>query len=429
MNVLIIGSGGREHALAWKIAQSPLVDKIYGAPGNPGIDRLEKGICVNVSADNFDMLAAYVEAQNIALTVVGPEAPLAQGITDVFEARGRRVFGPSAQAAQLEASKQFAKDFMARHNIPTARYAVFEELDAALAYVQKVGAPLVVKADGLAAGKGVTVARDLEQAEAALRDAMEKKVFGDAGARVVVEDCLMGEEASILAFCDGKTVRPLATSQDHKPAFDNDEGPNTGGMGAYSPAPVVTEAMMERITAEILEPCVRGMAEEGAPYKGILYAGLMITDEGPQVIEFNVRFGDPEIQAILPRMKTDIVPVLMACCDGKLDQQSIEYSDWPCVTVVMASGGYPGPYKKGVPISGVDAAESLGNVVVFLAGVKEQRGDLVTAGGRVLNVTAAAPTLPEAVEKVYAAVGRIRFEGAHYRTDIAQKALKRLTGA
>lgn len=427
MNVLVIGSGGREHALAWKIAQSPLVDKVYGAPGNPGIERLEKGICVNVPSDNFEMLTAYVEAQNITLTVVGPEAPLAKGITDAFEAGGRCVFGPSMRAARLEASKSFAKDFMARHNIPTADYAIFEAADDAVAYTHEIGAPVVVKADGLAAGKGVIVARSLEQAEAAIRDIMERRVFGDAGDRVVIEECLVGEEASILAFCDGKVVRPMASSQDHKPALDNDEGPNTGGMGAYSPAPVVTDKIMEQITRDILEPCVRGMAAEGAPYKGILYAGLMITDKGPRVIEFNVRFGDPEIQAILPRMETDIVPVLMACCEGRLDQHALEYSDWPCVTVVMASGGYPGAYEKGKVIRGVDTAEALGNVVVFFAGVKEHRDDLVTAGGRVLNVTAAAPTLADAVEKAYGAVGRIHFEGAHYRTDIARKALLRLS--
>jgi len=424
MNVLVIGSGGREHALAWKIAQSPLVEKVYGAPGNPGIDNLEKGICVSVSADDFDMLAAYIEAQNIGLTVVGPEDPLAKGIVDALSAQGMRVFGPTAAAAMLEASKSFAKDFMARHNIPTAAYAVFDNADEAIAYVHKTGAPVVVKADGLAAGKGVTVAKDIPQAEAAIRAAMENHVFGDAGNRVVIEECLVGEEASILAFCDGTTFMPLASSQDHKPAFDNDEGPNTGGMGAYSPAPVVTDAMMEQINREVLARCVQGMAADGVPYTGILYAGLIITEEGPKVIEFNVRFGDPETQAIMPRMTTDIVPIFLACCDGKLDQQKIEYSDWPCVTVVMASGGYPGAYKKGIPIEGIDVAESLGDVVVFQAGVKQERDDLFTAGGRVLNVTAMAPTLPEAIEKAYEAVSHIHFDGAHYRTDIGKKALR-----
>lgn len=424
MNVLVIGSGGREHALAWKIAQSPLVEKVYGAPGNPGIDNLEKGICVSVSADDFDMLAAYIEAQHIDLTVVGPEDPLAKGIVDALSAQGMRVFGPTAAAAQLEASKSFAKDFMARHTIPTAAYAVFESADEAIAYVHEKGAPIVVKADGLAAGKGVTVAQDVAQAETAIRAAMEDRVFGNAGNRVVIEECLIGEEASILAFCDGKTYVPLASSQDHKPALDGDKGPNTGGMGAYSPAPVVTDAIMEQINREILGPCIEGMAADGMPYTGILYAGLIITDAGPKVIEFNVRFGDPETQVILPRMTTDIVPVFLACCDGKLDQQKIEYSTNPCVTVVMASGGYPGSYKKGIAIEGLETAEALDEVVVFQAGVKQERGDLYTAGGRVLNVTAMASTLPQAIEKAYEAVSRIQFEGAHYRTDIGQKALR-----
>lgn len=424
MNVLVIGSGGREHALAWKIAQSPLVEKVYGAPGNPGIDNLEKGICVSVSADDFDMLAAYIEAQHIDLTVVGPEDPLAKGIVDALSAQGMRVFGPTAAAAQLEASKSFAKDFMARHTIPTAAYEVFESADEAIAYVQEKGAPIVVKADGLAAGKGVTVAQDVAQAETAIRAAMEDRVFGNAGNRVVIEECLIGEEASILAFCDGKTYVPLASSQDHKPALDGDKGPNTGGMGAYSPAPVVTDAIMEQINREILGPCIEGMAADGMPYTGILYAGLIITDAGPKVIEFNVRFGDPETQVILPRMTTDIVPVFLACCDGKLDQQKIEYSTNPCVTVVMASGGYPGSYKKGIAIEGLETTEALDEVVVFQAGVKQERGDLYTAGGRVLNVTAMASTLPQAIEKAYEAVSRIQFEGAHYRTDIGEKALR-----
>ena len=424
MNVLVIGSGGREHALAWKIAQSPLVDKVYGAPGNPGIDNLDKGICVSVAADDFDMLAAYIEAQHIDLTVVGPEDPLAKGIVDALSGQGMRVFGPTAAAAQLESSKSFAKDFMARHNIPTAAYAVFDNAEEAVAYIHEKGAPIVVKADGLAAGKGVTVAQDLHQAEAAIRAAMENRVFGNAGNRVVIEECLIGEEASILAFCDGKTFMPLASSQDHKPAFEDDKGPNTGGMGAYSPAPVVTAAIMEQINREVLAPCVQGMAADGTPYTGILYAGLIITETGPKVIEFNVRFGDPETQAILPRMTTDIVPIFLACCDGKLDQQKIEYKDWPCVTVVMASGGYPGAYKKGMLIDGIETAETLENVVVFQAGVKQERGDLYTAGGRVLNVTALAPTLPETIEKAYEAISRIHFDDAHYRKDIAQKALK-----
>lgn len=426
MNVLVIGSGGREHALAWKIAQSPLVKKVYGAPGNPGIDRLDKGVCVNVATDDFELLSTYVEIEHIDLVVVGPEDPLAKGIADVLGERGVTVFGPSAAAARLEASKSFAKDFMERHGIPTAAYAVFDDASKALEYLHEIGVPVVIKADGLAAGKGVTVAHTLDEAEAAVRAAMLDGAYGKAGARVVIEECLVGEEASILAFCDGKTFKPLATSQDHKPAFDDDKGPNTGGMGAYSPAPVVSDAMMERICQEVLEPCVAGMAADGIPYKGILYAGLMITENGPKVIEFNVRFGDPETQAIMPRMSTDIVPLLLACCDGTLASHEVEYRDWPCVSVVMASGGYPGAYTKGKVISGIANAETIDGVTVFMAGVKQQGGDLLTSGGRVLNVTATAPTLAATLEKVYVAVERIRFEGAHYRTDIGKKAFRHL---
>lgn len=426
MNVLVIGSGGREHALAWKIAQSPLVKKVYGAPGNPGIDLLEKGVCVNVATDDFDLLATYTEIEHIDLVVVGPEDPLAKGIVDELGKRGITVFGPSAAAAQLEASKSFAKDFMERHHIPTAACAVFDDAHRALAYLETTDVPIVIKADGLAAGKGVTVARTMAEAEAAVRAAMLDDAFGEAGARVVIEECLEGEEASILAFCDGKTFKPLATSQDHKPAFDDDKGPNTGGMGAYSPAPVVSDALMERICAEVLAPCVNGMAADGMPYKGILYAGLMITKDGPKVIEFNVRFGDPETQAIMPRMTTDIVPILVACCNGTLASHEVAYSDWPCVSVVMASGGYPGAYEKGKVITGIANAETLDGVTVFMAGVKQQGDDLLTSGGRVLNVTATAPTLTETIEKAYAAVERIHFDGAHYRTDIGRKAFRHL---
>ncbi len=426
MNVLIIGSGGREHALAWKIAQSPLVEKIYAAPGNPGINRLEKGICVNVAADDFDVLGTYIKAKHIELVVVGPEDPLAKGITDTLDNGETLVFGPSARAAQLEASKSFAKAFMKKHDIPSAGYAVFDEAGQALDYIHSAPMPVVVKADGLAAGKGVTVAETREKAETAIRAAMVENTFGSAGQRVVVEECLVGEEASILAFCDGKTVKPLASSQDHKREYDGDQGRNTGGMGAYSPAPIIDMEMMDRITQEILVPCLRGMEEEGMPYRGILYAGLMITEEGPKVIEFNVRFGDPETQVILPRMVTDIVPILQACCTGTLENHEIGYQPWPCVTVVMASKGYPGPYEKGKQIRGIERAEALENVTVFMAGVKQTGEELVSSGGRVLNVTAWAPTLPEAIKKAYKAVDLIQFDGAQYRTDIGQKALKHL---
>lgn len=426
MNVLVIGSGGREHALAWKIAQSPLVEKVYGAPGNPGIDRLEKGACINVGVNDFEALDTYIEAEGIDLTVVGPEVPLVQGIVDFLEERGKRVFGPSKKAAQLEGSKSFAKEFMARHGIPTAESRTFDDLQEALAYVRSQPAPIVIKADGLAAGKGVTVAVSQAEAEAAINAAMAEGAFGEAGARVVVEEYLTGEEASILAFCDGRTVKPLASSQDHKPVGENDEGPNTGGMGAYSPAPVVTDALMEEIVRDVLVPTSAGMAKEGIPYKGILYAGLMITENGPKVIEYNVRFGDPETQAILPRMETDLVPALLACCNGTLDSCEIRYSPRPCISVVMASEGYPGVYAKAKEITGVDEAEALEDVAVFAAGVKRKGDQLFTSGGRVLNVTALGNTQRAAMEKAYQAVGCIHFEGAFYRRDIGAKALKHL---
>jgi len=426
MKVLVIGSGGREHALAWKIAQSPLVAKVYGAPGNPGIAGLEKGACVPLAVDDFSGIKAFIEEKDIDLTVVGPEDPLTKGLVDYLEEGGERAFGPSAGAAQLEGSKAFAKAFMERHRIPTAACAVFDAADAAAAYVREKGAPIVIKADGLAAGKGVTVAMDVDTALRAIDEAMVQQAFGSAGARVVVEEFMAGEEASILAFCDGKTVVPMASSQDHKAVFDGDQGPNTGGMGAYSPAPVVTPEMEQRILKEVLEPVVRGMAEEGNPYKGILYAGLMITDQGPRVVEFNVRFGDPETQVVLPRMKTDLVPVLLACCEGRLEEEHIEYHDAPCVTVVMASGGYPGSYPKGKAISGIADAEMEAGVCVFQAGTKLDGDRLLTNGGRVLNVTATGNVLPDTIAKAYRAVEKVAFDGAHYRMDIGKKALKRL---
>ena len=426
MKILVIGSGGREHALAWKIAQSPLVSKVYGAPGNPGIAGLEKGVCVPLAVDDFAGIKAFVEQKEIDLTVVGPEDPLTKGLVDYLEEGGDRAFGPSAGAAQLEASKAFAKAFMERHHIPTAACAVFDDPAAAAAYVREKGAPIVIKADGLAAGKGVTVAMDVDAALRAIDEAMVRHAFGSAGARVVVEEFMAGEEASILAFCDGKTVVPMASSQDHKAVFDGDQGPNTGGMGAYSPAPVVTPELEKSILETVLEPVVRGMAEEGHPYRGILYAGLMITDGGPKVVEFNVRFGDPETQVVLPRMKTDLVQVMLACCEGRLDGEVIEYHEAPCVTVVMASGGYPGNYVKGKPISGIGDAETEPGVCVFHAGTKLENGELLTAGGRVLNVTATGEGLPETIAKAYRAVKRIQFEGAQYRNDIGGKALKRL---
>lgn len=426
MNVLIIGGGGREHALAWKIAQSPLVDTVYAAPGNPGIERMEKGRCAAIGADDIDALDAFIREHGISLAVVGPEDPLCAGIVDQLAARGHMVFGPSAAAARLEGSKSFAKAFMEQHGIPTAAYAAFTDADEAIAHVRRAGAPIVVKADGLAAGKGVAVCHDEESAVQAIERCMRDRDFGEAGARVVLEECLVGEEASILAFCDGERVVPMATSQDHKPAFDGDTGPNTGGMGAYSPAPVVTPELQDEINTRILKPVVEGMAAGGTPYKGILYAGLMITSAGPRVVEFNVRFGDPETQVVLPRMSSDIVPVFLACCNGTLDQVAVEYDGGACVSVVMASGGYPNRYPKGMEITGIDRAEAADGVMVFHAGTRMQDGRLVTNGGRVLNVTASAGSIPAAIEKAYAAVDQIHFEGAHFRRDIGRKALDRL---
>ena len=426
MNVLIIGGGGREHALAWKIAQDDDVDNILAAPGNPGIASLAKGRCVDIGVNDFEALARLIASENIGLCVVGPEDPLCNGIVDRLSETGCPVFGPSAAAAQLEGSKAFAKAFMARHDIPTSAYAEFSNAAQAIAYVNSVGAPIVVKADGLAAGKGVTVCQSIVEAEEAIQRCMGERAFGDAGNKVVIEECLIGEEASILAFCDGERAVPMVTSQDHKPVDNGDQGPNTGGMGAYSPAPVVTPEMLRTIEEQVLDACVRGMAAEGMPYRGVLYAGLMITESGPKVIEFNVRFGDPETQVVLPRMTSPIVPIFLACCAGKLASDDIVYDDGACVAVVMASGGYPGSYEKGKAITGIAAAEEDPAVTVFHAGTRLEGETLVTNGGRVLNVTASGESIPAAVEKAYAAVGKISFDKAHFRTDIAQKALRRL---
>ncbi len=424
MNILVIGSGGREHALVWKVAQSPLVMQLYCAPGNPGI--AQHATCVDIPAKDIDTLAAFAEEHRIDLTVVGPEDPLAAGIVDRFAARGLKAFGPSGAAAQLESSKTFAKAFMRRHAIPTAEYAEFDDADAAIAYVQSKGAPIVVKADGLAAGKGVTVAHDEETAVAAIREIMVDRVFGAAGVKVVIEECLVGEEASILAFSDGRTVVPMIPSQDHKPLLDGDAGPNTGGMGAYSPTPVVTPELLDETVRTILRPCVDGMAAEGMPYTGVLYAGLMITRRGPKVIEFNCRFGDPETQVVLPQLESDIVPLLLACCDGTLASTPAVWKQGACVSVVMASGGYPKDYAKGKVISGIAEAERDTGVFVFHAGTKTDGGTLLTNGGRVLNVTAAGPDIASTIAKAYEGVRRISFEGAYYRTDIGAKALARI---
>ena len=426
MKVLVVGSGGREHAIAWKLALNDTIEKIYCAPGNPGIDLLDKGQSVGIGVNDFEKLLEFVRNEHIDLTIVGPEDPLARGIVDFLERENHLVFGPSGAAAQLEASKQYAKAFMNKYNIPTAKHAVFESVDAAMSYLKKNGVPIVVKADGLAAGKGVTVARTMEEAQEAIQNAMVRKIFGDAGSRVVLEECLMGEEASILALTDGKTVKTLIASQDHKPAYDEDKGPNTGGMGAYAPPPLINDALLAEINEKVLQPCIKGMAEEGTPYKGVLYAGLMITRDGPKVIEFNCRFGDPETQVVLPLLQSDLLSLFVACCNGTLEQEDIVYKPGACVTIVMTSGGYPGNYQKGIPISGIDDAQQDERVMVFHAGTEMVENELVTAGGRVLNVTAWGDALPDTIVNAYEAVAKIHFDGVHYRTDIGKKAMLRL---
>jgi phosphoribosylamine--glycine ligase len=423
MNVLVVGGGGREHALVWKISQSPRVSRVFAAPGNAGTEALAEN--VPIGAEDVDRLREWAVAEQIGLTVVGPEAPLVLGITDRFREAGLRVFGPSARAAQLEGSKYFAKEAMKRYGVPTAEYAEFDEPGAARAYIRERGSPIVVKADGLAAGKGVTVARSVEEAEAAVEASMVSRSFGEAGRRVVVEEFLEGEEASFLAFCDGKSVLPMASSQDHKPVFDGDQGPNTGGMGAYSPAPVVTSRLFDEVVETVARPVVDGMARDGMPYVGVLYAGLMIRHGQVKVLEFNCRFGDPECQPILMRMQGDVVPVLEACIDGRLAEAALSWDPRAAVCVVMASEGYPGPYPKGVEIAGLDRAASIGDVVVFHAGTGRQGGAVVTNGGRVLGVTALGDGVPAAVRRAYEAVEQITWPGVHYRGDIGGKALAR----
>jgi len=430
MKVLVVGSGGREHALVWKIAQSPKVEKIFCAPGNAGIAELAEK--VEIKAEDIKALKQFALEQKIDLTVVGPEAPLVLGIVDEFEKEGLRIFGPRQNAAMIEGSKVFAKQFMVKYGIPTAAAAVFDDPDQALDYLNEMGVPMVIKADGLAAGKGVVVCKTKKEAISAVELIMKKKEFGKAGDKVVIEECLEGEEASILAFTDGKSIVPLASSQDHKRVFDGDRGPNTGGMGAYSPAPVVTERLMEEIDLNILKPFVEGMRQEGMPYKGVIYAGIMVTKQGPKVLEFNCRFGDPETQPVLMRMKSDIVPLLEAVVEEKLDDLMIEWDKRAAVCVVLASGGYPGNYEVGFPIEGLDRVSQLEKVVVFHAGTKvdqrlkteDQRPQVVTAGGRVLGVTALGDNIRFAIDKAYRAVDLIHFKNMHYRKDIGKKALK-----
>jgi len=424
MKVLVVGGGGREHALVWKIAQSPRVKKIYCAPGNAGIAQMAE--CLSISAEDVKGLTAWAEKEKIDLTVVGPEAPLTLGMVDVFRARGLRVFGPSQKAAEIEGSKAFTKELMKKYGIPTGESETFTDPAAAVEYIKGKGAPLVVKADGLAAGKGVIICRTVEEALSALDLILIQKTFGAAGAKVVVEEFLEGEEASFLAFTDGETVLPLPTSQDHKAIYDNDQGPNTGGMGAYSPAPVVTEKVHREAMEKVMIPTVRGMAREGRKYQGVLYAGLMIKDEKPKVLEFNARFGDPEAQPLLMRLKSDLVPVLEATIDGKLSHHTMELEDRSSVCVVVASGGYPGSYEKGKVISGLQEAARVRDAFVFHAGTALKEGRVVTNGGRVLGVTALGNGIQEAIQRAYEAVAKISWEGAYYRKDIGQKAIKRM---
>ncbi|GLX87431.1 phosphoribosylamine--glycine ligase [Thalassotalea loyana] len=425
MKVLVIGSGGREHALAWKAAQSAQVTEVFVAPGNAGTATEPKLTNVNLDIADNAALVAFAKDNTIELTIVGPEQPLVDGVVDAFTAEGLMIFGPNAKAAQLEGSKSFTKDFLARHNIPTADYQNFTEIEPALAYVREKGAPIVVKADGLAAGKGVIVAMTLTEAEDAIKDMLAGNAFGDAGHRVVIEEFLEGEEASFIVMVDGKNVLPFATSQDHKRAYNEDKGPNTGGMGAYSPAPVVTADIHQRIMDEVIMPTVNGMASEDAPYTGFLYAGLMITADGtPKVIEYNCRFGDPETQPIMMRLQSDLTELCLLACNQKLDTAEIAFDKRAAVGVVMAAGGYPGSYNKGDVISGLET-NNADDAKVFHAGTKLVDGNVVTAGGRVLCATALGETVTSAQEKAYQLLNQVSWENVMYRTDIAYRAIER----
>ena len=423
MKVLVIGNGGREHALAWKAAQSPLVEHVFVAPGNPGTATENKISNVEIGPCDLDKLVAFATAEKIDLTIVGPEAPLVIGVVDAFRAAGLKIFGPTKKAAQLEGSKSFTKDFLARHNIPTAHYAVFTDTDQALAYLDKVGAPIVIKADGLAAGKGVIVAMTMEEARHAVTDMLSDNKFGSAGSRVVIEEFLTGEEASFIVMVDGDNVVPMATSQDHKRVGDGDQGPNTGGMGAYSPAPVVTDEVYAKVMEQVILPTVNGMKAEGNPYTGFLYAGLMIDANGdPKVIEYNCRFGDPETQVVLLLLETDLLEAMMATASGNLDKCKIKFANKAACCVIMASKGYPEKYESGYEIK--IAPEVFDSV--YVAGARLDGERLVNAGGRVLGVTAVADTLGEAIEAAYKKVEKVTFDNAYYRRDIGQRAMKAL---
>ena len=421
MKILVVGQGGREHVLVWKLAQSPLVEKIYCAPGNPGIAHLAE--CIPLP-EQLSELADWAAAENIGLIVVGPEAPLADGIVDIFHERGLKAFGPNKQAARLEASKDFAKQLMEKNGIPTAAHRTFTDADAAIAYIQENAAPVFVKANGLAAGKGVIPGRTTDEAIQAVKTILVERAFGNAGDSVVIEEELIGEEASFTVLTDGTHALPFVSSQDHKMSHDGDIGKNTGGMGAYSPAPVITPELHDYVMASVVHPTLKGMADTGSPFKGVLYVGLMITAAGPKVLEFNCRFGDPEAQVLLPRLKSDLLPLLIACVDGTLEQQAdVHWHDEAAACVVMASGGYPDPYETGQVITGLEAAEAIEAVNVFHAGTADFDGNVVTAGGRVLGITALGDGLQAAIQKAYQAVSTIHFQDAHFRKDIGHRAL------
>ncbi len=418
MKVLVVGGGGREHAICWKLAQSPKVTKLYCAPGNGGIAQV--AACVPIKATDVDGMVKWAKENTIDFVMVAPDDPLALGMVDALEGAGIPAFGPRANAAIIEASKAFSKDLMKKHHIPTARYETFTDLDKALAYIQAQGAPIVVKADGLALGKGVVVASTVAEAETAVREMMEDKKFGESGSTVVIEECMAGPEVTVLAFCDGEHLVPMLSSQDHKRAYDGNLGPNTGGMGAFCPSPKYTSEIAERCMKEIFLPTVAALNAEGRPFKGVIYFGLMLTKDGPKVVEYNARFGDPETQPILSMLDTDLIDIFQACVDGTLDQVDIKWKSGAACCLVLASGGYPVSYKSGYPIFGLTEAEALG-ATVFHAGTKKgEDSTILTAGGRVLGVTATAPSLEEAIEKAYAAAKPISFQDMHFRTDIGK---------
>jgi phosphoribosylamine--glycine ligase len=426
MKILVVGSGGREHAITWKLSQSKKVEKIFCAPGNGGIKEIAE--LVDIKQNDILRLLDFAKNNKIDLTVVGPEAPLVKGIVDIFNENGIKAFGPLKDIAMLEGSKVFAKNIMKKFSLPTADFRVFDNPNGAKKYLNEIGIPIVIKADGLAGGKGVIIPKTIEEGLKAIDSMMVDKVFGDSGNKIILEDCLEGEEASVLVFTDGKTIVPLESSQDHKRIFDKDNGPNTGGMGAYSPAPVVTKDMLDKVIKNIFRPVIDGLRKEGKLYKGVLYAGLMITKNGPMVLEFNVRFGDPETQAILPRLKSDLLDVMMACIDGTLDKIDVKWDRFSCISVACASKGYPDEYEKDIEIFGLEQAKKIKDVIIFHAGTKNENGKILTNGGRVLGVTSLGNDIKSAKLNAYKAIECIRFKGMQYRKDIGDKAINRRQG-